>query len=68
VSTAEDILRLLSQMVGEVRADEHSGALDRARCVGYLCGIALRAVEASDLAARLETLEHVLKVRKESTP
>lgn len=57
VETAEDLLRLLAMSIAEVRADGNAGALDRARCVGYLCGIALRAVETTNLEARLAALE-----------
>jgi hypothetical protein len=38
--------------------------LEKARCVGYLAGVALRAIEAGDLAARLEAVEAVLKARR----
>ena len=36
--------------------------------VGYLAGISLRAIEAGNLAARLEALEAVLKIRKDAAP
>jgi hypothetical protein len=35
----------------------------RARTIGYLAGVALRALEAGNLAARVEMLEAVLKQR-----
>ena len=38
----------------------------RLPCVGYLAGIALKAIEAGDLAARLEALEAILKERKKA--
>ena len=39
-------------------------ALEKARCVGYLAGVALKAIEAGDLAARLEAVEATLKARR----
>jgi hypothetical protein len=66
LATAADVLALLEEQVTAVRADENVGALEKARTVGYLAGIALRAIEAGNLAARLEALEAVLKQRKDS--
>ena len=40
-----------------------SGCNERAKAVGYLAGIALPAIEAGDVAARLEVLESTLKRR-----
>lgn len=65
IETAQDILRLLSEAVGEVRAEDRAGALDRARAVGYLAGIALRAVETASLEARLLAVEEAMGLREE---
>jgi hypothetical protein len=62
--TAADVLDLLEEQVDAVVKDAESTALEKARCVGFLCGVTLRAIEAGDLAARLEALEAVLKARK----
>jgi hypothetical protein len=64
LQTARDALALLEEQVNAVRADPGVGTLERARCLGYLAGIALRAVETGELEARLEALEGVLKERK----
>jgi hypothetical protein len=61
---AADVVALLEEQVAVVRADPAAGTLERARCIGYLAGVALRAIEAGDLAARLEALEDVLKTRR----
>jgi hypothetical protein len=63
VRTAADVLAILGEQVAAVRADEHVGAVERARAVGYLTSIALKAIEAGNLAARIEMLEAVLKQR-----
>jgi hypothetical protein len=63
LQTAQDVIDLLAEQVAAVRADTKAGALEKARAVGYLAGIALRAIEAGNLAARLEALEAVLKQR-----
>jgi len=61
---AADVLALLEEQVGAVRGDDTLTTVERARAVGYLAGIALRAIEAGDLAARLEAVEAVLKQRR----
>ena len=64
LKTAADVLKLLEEQVAAVRDDPETGTLERARCVGYLVGVALKAIEAGDLAARLEAVESVLKARR----
>ena len=66
LKTAADVLALLEEQVSAVRDAPEAGTLEKARVVGYLGGIALRAIEAGDLAARLEAVEATLKVRKAS--
>jgi hypothetical protein len=62
--TASDVLDLLEEQVDAVVKDTESTALEKARCIGFLCGVTLRAIEAGDMAARLEAVESVLKARK----
>jgi hypothetical protein len=62
--TAADVLALLAEQVRAVRDDPEAGTLERARCIGYLAGVALKAIEAGDLAARVEAVEAVLKGRR----
>lgn len=57
LQTAQDAIDLLEEQVSAVRADESASVLEKARCVGYLTGVALRAIEAGNLAARVEMLE-----------
>ncbi len=64
LKTAADVLALLEEQVSAVRNDPEAGTLEKARCVGYLAGIALKAIEAGDLAARIEALEATLKARR----
>ena len=66
LKTAADVIALLEEQIGAVREDPDAGTLEKARCVGYLAGISLRAIEAGDLAARLEALEAILKERKKA--
>jgi hypothetical protein len=63
MKTAQDILALLAEQVQAVRDEKEVGVLERARTIGYLAGIALKAVEAADLDARLTALENTLKGR-----
>ena len=64
LKTAADVLKLLEEQVAAVRGEPNAGTLEKARCVGYLAGVALKAIEAGDLAARLEAVESVLKARR----
>ena len=64
LKTAADVLALLEEQVSAVRDDPEAGTLEKARCIGYLAAISLKAIEAGDLAARLEAVEAVLKARR----
>jgi hypothetical protein len=63
LKTAADVLTLLEEQVAAVRADRDAGALEKARVVGYLAGVSLKAIEVGNLAARVEILEAILKQR-----
>jgi hypothetical protein len=63
LQTAADVLALIEEQVKAVRSDQEAGTLEKARTVGYLAVIALKAIEAGNLAARIEMLEAVLKQR-----
>jgi hypothetical protein len=65
LKTAADVIALIEEQVAAVRADPGAGAMEKARTVGFLAGVALRAIEAGNLAARIEALELVLKQRRE---
>jgi hypothetical protein len=60
LATARDVLTLLEEEVNAVRGEPNVGVLERARTVGYLAGVALRAVEAADLESRLDALERTV--------
>lgn len=64
VQTARDVLALLEEQINLLRADLGLGTVERARTLGSLAGVALRAVETADLEARLAALESVLKMRR----
>ena len=59
-----DVLALLGEQVNEVRADPFADPSERARTLGLLASLALRAMDSRDLAARLEAVERVLKLRR----
>ncbi len=61
----DDVLAVLAEQVNAVRADASADPNERARTLGFLAGLALRAMEGRDLAARLEAVERVLKLRKD---
>ena len=59
-----DVLAVIGEQVNAVRADPLADPAEKARTLGFLSSIALRAFEARDLAARLEAVERVLKLRR----
>ena len=61
--TAEDLVSLLQEQIDSVRSDPAAGTLEKARCIGALITVALRAIEQRDLAFRVEALERALKHR-----
>lgn len=66
VETAQDVLDVLAEQVTAVRRDASLSTVERARCVGYLCSILLRAVETRDVVERLARVEDVLKERSKA--
>jgi hypothetical protein len=63
LQTAADVLELLEEQVEAVRGEPDAGALEKARAIGFLAGVALKAIDAGNLAARVEMLETILKQR-----
>lgn len=56
-ATAADVVRILAGQVEAVRRARRLGVVERARAVGYVASVLLRAIETADLAKRLEELE-----------
>ena len=65
LTSAVDVLALVEAAVQEAQADVAATPIERARTLGVLASVALKALEARDLEARVEALERVLKLRKE---
>ena len=63
LQTAADVLAILGKQIDAVRADGEAGPLEKARLIGYLAGLGLKAIETGALEARIEMLEAVLKQR-----
>jgi hypothetical protein len=61
-----DVLALLAEQVNAVRCDACADPTERARTLGFLASLALRAMESRDLTVRLEAVERVLKVRRQT--
>jgi hypothetical protein len=60
-----DVLEILAEQVNSVRMDRGGDPIERARTLAMLAGSSLRAMELRDLAARLEAVERVLKLRRD---
>lgn len=61
--TARDVLALLNEQVAAVEGDDKTGTLEKARCIGYLASLLLRAIETGDFAERLAALEKLIEER-----
>jgi hypothetical protein len=61
-----DVLALLAEQVNAVRSDVYAEPTERARTLGFLASLSLRAMESRDLTARLEAVERVLKLREKA--
>ena len=61
ISTVPDVVGLLARTVNDVLTLENS--IQRARAIGYLAGVIVKALEVSDLEERLTAIESVLKAR-----
>ncbi len=57
LQTAQDVIDLLQEQVETVRAAAGAGAVEKARVIGRLAGLARQAIETGALAARLDRLE-----------
>jgi hypothetical protein len=68
LQTAQDVIDLVEEQVEALRAERWVGTVQKARAIGYLAGIARKAIETGNLAARIEILEAVLKQRDGGTP
>jgi hypothetical protein len=51
--TAKDLLAVLEGQLAAVLADGSLGSAERARVVGYLLTVGLRALEVRDMAGRM---------------
>ena len=64
--TASDVLAVIEGQVAVVLADDQLGTAERARVIATLAGVSLRAIEAADLAGRVEAIEAVLSERRKA--
>ena len=55
---------MLEEQVEAIRAEEWADTLEKARAIGLLAEIARKLIETRDGAARIESLEAILKLRK----
>lgn len=56
--TAQGLLAVLGQLIGDVLNEKTGDIYMKARCAGYLISIGLKAVEVADLEARVNRLEN----------
>lgn len=64
IQTAQDVLDLMNTQVNAVLNDKSITVLEAARCITYMCGTMLKAVEVVEMLPRLEAIESVMQARK----
>ena len=62
ISDSNSVVKLLTTTINEVRQGEID--LRVANCIGYLAGHLIKALEASEIVSRIETIERVILERK----
>ena len=60
INSVEDVKKIIMETLNELRAAPTNNTVAKARAVGYLCGVALTAIEKADLEERLSKLEESL--------
>ena len=63
IETARDVLARIESLLQAVELEEEATAMDKARASAPLLSVALRAIEAGDVVARIEKLEAELAGR-----
>jgi hypothetical protein len=67
IEQARDVRGLLAETINAVRQEPNARTLEKARVVGFLAGVSLRAIEAGDLEARVEELEKQINGNNQAT-
>ena len=62
LQTAREAIDLLREQIEAVRRAKVKPT-ERARCIGYLAAIVLKAIEVAEVEARIEALEQVIQER-----
>jgi hypothetical protein len=62
ITNTKDVLLLIEQTVNDIRKNKISTR--SANAVGYLAGIALKAIQQDDFEKRLEVIEYALNIRR----
>jgi hypothetical protein len=64
IKAPADVILVLAEQMNVARADLAADPLDRARTIGMLGSVLLRAMDSGEAEARLMAVENVLKLRK----
>jgi hypothetical protein len=65
--TARECLKLISEPISEVLTAPGATTAERARAIGYLVGVGLKALEIGILEDRLTQIETALETERVST-
>ncbi len=66
IQSVEDVRRVLSEALSELRASPSENVSTKARAIGYLCSIALVALEKGNLEERIARLEDLVCKSRET--
>jgi hypothetical protein len=61
IETARDYLHIINAMIDEVRNTPDATIVERARAIGYLIGVGLKALEIGSFEDRLAQIETALE-------
>lgn len=60
IKSIEDVKYVINETLNELRSSPTNDLVAKSRCIGYLCGIAINALEKADLEQRIAKLEESL--------
>lgn len=60
INTIQDVKRIITETLNELRSSPTDNIVAKARAIGYLCGVALTTIEKADLEERIARLEESL--------
>lgn len=67
IETVEDVKRIISEAINELRLAPSESLVSKARAIGYLASVLMDAIEKSDMEKRISELERLLTEQESFT-